>query len=195
MFLEVHCSDSEREWPIIKKVQEHYGNDRLDVIVQNMVLSYHRNAFLGTQGLFLIQNSSVSNKVFDYLEESMKMALNYSTAATVDMTETQVLDMLGDTANRVTGIDKTEFTSNINNYIATTRGAWKFAAKRDVAVTPTFFVNGLELGIGTGAPTFEDWITFLDPLIGFEKTQDFSAGTTNIANCLHVALLAVLVFI
>jgi len=166
IILEVHCSDSERQWAIIKQVQEHYGNDKLDVVMQNMVLPYHRNAFLGTQGLFLIQNSSVSIKVFDYLEESFKMALNYSTAATVDMTETQVLDMMGDMANRVTGIDKIEFTSNINNYIAYTRAAWKFAVKRDVAVTPTFFVNGVELGIGTGAPSFNDWVTFLDPIIG-----------------------------
>jgi len=166
MFLEVHCSDSAYEWGIIKTVQEHYGPDKLDVVIQQMPLPYHRNAFLATQGLYLIGNSSVSDKLFDYLEESFRQAYNFSTSSTVDKTETQVVDELGTMANRVTGIDKNEFVSNINNYIATTRGAWKFGVKRGVAVTPTFFVNGVELGIGTGAPVYEDWIKFLDPIIG-----------------------------
>jgi len=168
MFLEVHCSDSEHGWGIIKSVQQHYGTDKLDVVVQPFPLPYHRNAFLGTQGMYLIQQSSrrVSDKMFAYLEESMKMAWTFATNATVNLTETQVLDMMADMATRVTGIDKTYFISNINNYIATTRGAWKFGAKRGVAVTPTFFVNGVELGIGTSVPTYDDWITFLNPIIG-----------------------------
>jgi len=142
MFIEVYCTDSQHGWGIMKQVQAHYGTDKLDVVIQQMPLPYHRNAFLGTQGLYLIHNSSVSDKVFDYLEESFNMAWNYSTAATREMTEVQVLDMMGDMANRVTGLAKAEFTGNINNnnYIATTRGAWKYGAKRGVAVTPTFFV-------------------------------------------------------
>lgn len=169
MFLEIYCTDSEHEWGIIKQVQQHYGTNKLDVEVHQYPLPYHRNAFLGTQGLYLIHNSSVSNKVFDYMEESLRLAKNFSTAATAEMTELEVLDFMGDMANRVTGINKAEFTGNINNYIAITRGAWKFGAKRGVAVTPTFFVNGVELGIGTGVPTYEDWITFLDPIIGTSK--------------------------
>jgi hypothetical protein len=165
-FYEVHCSDSERGWGVMKSLQQHYGADKLDLVLQHYVLPYHRNAFLGTQGIYLILNSTVSDRVFAYIEESLRMNQNYTTAATIAMTETEVLDMMADMAHRVTGIDKTEFTSNINNYIAATRIAWKYGAKHGVAATPTYFVNGVELGIGTSVPTYDDWITFLDPIIG-----------------------------
>jgi hypothetical protein len=32
--------------------------------------------------------------------------------------------------------------------------------------TPQFFVNGVELGLAVGIPTFDDWVAFLDPIIG-----------------------------
>jgi len=166
IFISVHCSDSERGWAVIKSVQAHYGPAKLDLVLQQNPLPYQRNAFLGTQGVYLIQQSSVSDNVFAYIEESMKMANIYATANTIHMTEIEVLDMMGDMANRVTGIDKAEFTGNINNYISNARVAWKYGAKHQVAATPTYIVNGVELGIGTSVPTYEDWIIFLDPIIG-----------------------------
>ena len=34
------------------------------------------------------------------------------------------------------------------------------------AYTPTYFVNGVDVATGTNfVPSFEDWTTFLDPII------------------------------
>jgi len=165
IFIDLHCPDSLAQWQILKPVQIHFGTDKLDLVVQQMPLTFHRNAFLATKGMYVIQNSSVSAGLFAYIEESMTLWTNFSTAATVDKTETEVLEMLTDMANRVTGIDKNFFKSNIGLYEGVARAAWKYAVKREVAGTPTFFLNGVDLGIGSNTPSFNDWITFLNPFI------------------------------
>jgi len=165
IFIDLNCPDSLAQWEILKPVQVHFGTDKLDIVVQQMPLPYHRNAFLCTKGLYVIENSPVAALLFSYVEESMTMWRNFSTSQTVNMSETEVLEMLTDMANRVTGINKTLFSSTINLYEANTRAAWKFAVKRGVAVTPAFFLNGVELGIGIESPSFSDWVTFLDPIV------------------------------
>lgn len=40
-----------------------------------------------------------------------------------------------------------------------------FSSAGGIAAVPVFFVNGVELGVGNNKPTFDDWITFLDPII------------------------------
>jgi len=165
IFIDLNCPDSLAQWEILKPVQVHFGTDKLDLVVQQMPLPYHRNAFLCTKGMYVIDNSPASNSLFAYIEESMTMWRNFSTVNTVNMSETEVLEMLAEMANRVTGINRTLFTSTINLYEAATRAAWKFASKRGVAVTPAFFLNGVELGIGNAQPTFNDWVTFLDPIV------------------------------
>ena len=40
-----------------------------------------------------------------------------------------------------------------------------------VSNTPTFFVNGVDIGVGTYLPTYADWIAFLDPIINASKRK------------------------
>lgn len=164
VFIEVHCPDSRDAWPILKSVAQHYGADKLELLVQQLPLPYHRNAFLGTQGVFVIRDNA-PDRVFDYIEANLANWANFSTGSTVDKTETEVLDMLADLAVTSTGIDRTLFTSSIGSYRSYTVTLWKFGVRRAVAAVPVFFVNGVELGVGNNKPTFDDWITFLDPII------------------------------
>jgi hypothetical protein len=165
IFIDLNCPDSRDGWAILKLVLSRYGSDKLNLVMQQTPLPYHRNAFLCTQGMYVIQNSDVSSYLFAYVEESLSMWANFSTASTIDMSEIEVMSMLGDMANRVTGIDKTTFINQLPTYRASATRAWKFGVRRGVAVTPSYFVNGVELGIGTSVPTFGDWITFLDPIV------------------------------
>jgi predicted DsbA family dithiol-disulfide isomerase len=168
IFIDLNCPDSMNAWPIMKQVQAYYGHDKLDLIVQQMPLPYHRNAFLNTQGRYLIENSTdaeVRSHLFDYIESALSMWSNFSTANTVNMTETEVLDMLANMAVTVTGVSKVTFIAEIGNYRQSTINAWKFAARRGVSNTPAFFCNGVELGNGLQIPNFNDWIAFLNKII------------------------------
>jgi len=164
VFIEIHCPDSLAAWPILKSVQEHYGSTKLDLVVQQLPMPYHRNAFLATQGVYLIEKE-LPNEVFHYMEANMQNWLNFTTASTVDKTDTEVLDMLADLAVASTGISKNLFVSTIPHYSVETVVVWKYGVRRAVAATPTFFTNGVELGCGTNIPTKDDWIKFLDPII------------------------------
>jgi sRNA-binding regulator protein Hfq len=164
VFIEVHCPDSRDAWPIMKSVAQYYGAEKLELLVQQLPLPYHRNALLATQGIFVIRDSA-PDKVFDYIEANLQNWANFSTASTVNKTETEVLDSLADLATTSTGIDKTLFKSSIESFRSYTVMLWKYGIRRAVAAVPVFFVNGVELGIGNNKPTFDEWITFLDPIV------------------------------
>ena len=49
------CDDSQKLWPVLKKVQEHYGDDALHLALHLYPLAYHRNAFLVCQSAYAIR--------------------------------------------------------------------------------------------------------------------------------------------
>lgn len=164
-FLEVLCSDSRDAWPILKEVQAHYTNERLDLLIQQLPLPYHRNAFLATQGLYVIEDH-VPAFTFSYIDAVFANIAQFTTDNTVNKTETQVLDELADLAVVSTGIDKDLFITDVPEKRTKTTQTWKYGVKRAVAATPVYFVNGIDVVVGTAfVPTFEEWIAFLDPLI------------------------------
>lgn len=164
VFIGVHCPDSLAAWPILKQVSAHYGPEKLDLLVHQLPLPYQRNSYLGTQGLYVIQNN-LPDKVFNYIEANLENYSTFSTANTAAKSEVEVLDILADLAVASTGIDKDLFKSQIGSYRSYTTGAWKYAVKRGNAAVPSYFVNGVELGVGNNRPTFSNWVRFLDPLI------------------------------
>jgi hypothetical protein len=165
IFIDLHCPDSLYEWGIMKQVQAFYGPSKIDLVVQQMPLPYHRNSFLATKALFVILNSTVSSQVFNYIDESLSMWSNFSTANTVNLSELQVQDMIADMAVRTTGIDRAYFIANIPAHTSDARTVWKYAAKRAVPSTPTFFLNNVDLGTGADLPNYQEWLAFLDPLV------------------------------
>jgi len=167
--IDINCPDSRDGWAMLKRVQAHYGTDKFDLMIHQMPLPYHRNAFLCTQGMYVIaeefKNTTVADGLFDYIEESMRLWSNFSTANTINMTEPQVLDMIGDMAVRTTGVDKAAFIAAIPSYRTRVRSDWKFGARNGIAVAPTYFLNGVDIGIGVNVPDYQDWIAFFDTII------------------------------
>lgn len=165
IFIEVNCPDCLYAWPIVKKVQAHYGNDSLDIVVQQLPLPYHRNGFLCTQGIYVIRDEK-RDYVFAYIEAVLENWRLFSTSSTVNQTETEVLDNLADIAVASTGIDKSLFIAEITKKRAETVAIWKYAVKRGAAGTPTYFVNGMEVACEPNFfPTYDEWIEFFDPMI------------------------------
>lgn len=166
IFIDLNCPDSLAGWPIVKDVQAHYGNDVVDLVLQQVPLPYHRNGFLSSQGLFVIRDEA-PDFIFEYTETILANYQDFLTANTVNKTETEVLEHLAFLAFVSTEIDQNLFISQIGTKRAETVAVWKYAAKRHAAGTPTFFVNGVDIGLAAGisVPSFDDWITFLDPIV------------------------------
>ena len=165
IFIEVLCSDSRSAWPVVKDVQRHYTNEKLDLRVQQLPLPYHRNGFLATQGIYVIEDH-VPAFTFSYIDAVFANISLFSTDNTVNKTETEVLSDLADVAVASTGIDRNLFINDIGNKRSKTIAVWKYGVKRAVAATPVYFVNGVDVVVGTAfVPTFDEWIAFLDPIV------------------------------
>lgn len=48
-FFELNCSDSMKAWPIITLLQQYYCATALEIVIQQLLLPYHRDGFLTTQ--------------------------------------------------------------------------------------------------------------------------------------------------
>lgn len=49
VFIELVCSDSAQELPVLEQVADHYGASELELIIQQLPLPYHRNGMIATQ--------------------------------------------------------------------------------------------------------------------------------------------------
>jgi hypothetical protein len=163
MFIDLFCPDSEADFPVLMRVADYYGNMRLNLVIQHLPLTYHRNAFLALQGLYVIQDQRPF-ETFQYMQIMLRNNANFSTAATVDKSETEVLEMMADVAVTATSIERDVFLAEISRYRPNGIRAWKYAIKRQMSGTPSYAVNGVALDL-TGTPTYDDWLAFLDPLV------------------------------
>jgi hypothetical protein len=162
IFIDLNCHYSKTALPIVQKVSDYYGSDRLDLVVQQLPEPFHRNAFLCTQGLYVIRDQ-LPEKVFDYMEAVLGRYPEFSTANTTDKSQTEVLSILADVAVASTGIDRTAFINSIGSYVSEVVAVWKYAASNRKAGTRSYLVNDIDLV--NADPTFDDWIAFLDPII------------------------------
>jgi hypothetical protein len=164
-FVDLTCGDGQNAWPIIRQLQGYYGSTQLDVVLQQIQAPYHRNGFLVSQGLYVIQQS-LPDQIWNYVDEVLRDVSRFSWGNTVNKTETQVLNDLADAAVAVTGIDKDFFINDVPNHRSFAISSYKYAIRRAAAATPTYFVNGVDVVVGTNyVPSLDDWIAFLDPLI------------------------------
>jgi hypothetical protein len=164
-FADITCPDSEQAWPIALQVQQYYGASRLDLVLQQIPVPYHKNGLISTQGLYVIVDQT-PDFIFQFVDAVHEQSTELNTANTANMTETQVVDKLADIAVASTGIDKDLFINQIGLYRVTAVTAYKYAVKRGTGSTPTYFVNGVDVVVGTNyVPTFDEWVTFFDTLI------------------------------
>src|SRR6218665_2383524 len=49
VFIDLNCPDSAAAWPIVKDVQAYYGNNQLDLVFQQLTVSYHKHSLISTQ--------------------------------------------------------------------------------------------------------------------------------------------------
>jgi len=165
-FLELNCPDSLEAWPQLKMVYEHYAG-QVNLLVHQIPLPYHRNAYLCTQGYYLVRDQDAAS-LWMYMETVLNNYQQFSTGNTRNMTETQVLDQLATLAASSTNLDREFFISNIYNaeYTGTTWNDYKYAQKRGAAGTAWYVVNGVNLEISASVSvTYEDWVRFIDELL------------------------------
>merc|ERR1719435_281335 len=143
VMLDLVCPDSNLTWHVMKRLREEYEPKDLTVVIHMYALPYHRNAYILKQGFHLILESH-PEKASDYVDLVFEHYDYFKGSATTEMTDTQVTKFLSGLVEQL-GIDSTMFKAGVGNYKSIVTKTWKHAARRGVAGTPWFFVNGIDL--------------------------------------------------
>ena len=85
IFLELNCEVSAAALPVVQRVADHYGNTRLNLVVQQLVLSYHRNAFLSTQveNQCFLKKAKIGYLYMKYIKLSEKEIRKYKSGVSL----------------------------------------------------------------------------------------------------------------
>lgn len=161
-FLDINCPDSAAIWGDLQQVATQYAPKGVAVRILWCPLPYHRNAMLGTQGYFVV-NELKPEKVVPYISKLFDTVGEWSTAATVNMTEYDVITKLASAAESATDIPTADFVDKLGPYRSAVIAEWKYSVRRTVGGTPWYFVNGID--IGNGVHRLSDWTKFLDDLL------------------------------
>lgn len=183
-FIELICSDSNYSYPILKQLQEHYGPDNLEVVIHQLALPYHRQAMLTVQGLYYVMDVDPEN-AFPYMDAIYADFTSISGSNTRELSENQVVELMGQIQEPGTGIPAATFANNVYGYGSPAIRAWKYATRRGIAGTPWFVLNNVDLAINPSIRiSYEEWRDFLDPLMPESqgKKQEITAPETQKKN-------------
>jgi len=165
VFYDHLCPDSKASWPTMKQVLSYYGN-KLDFYVHTFPLPYHRNAFYSTQAGLVVESAKGEDAWFQWLDLIFEHQDEFGTAATANITGTEVINQLAKYAAAL-GVDASTFSSGMQYgsiYDANARVDWKYATTRAIYGTPIFLVNGV-FATDDSSWTFTQWKQLIDSLL------------------------------
>jgi len=103
------------------------------------------------------------DKALCWMQSCWKNQEDWGNGATSNMSFNDVVALMGKAAEAECSLPAAQFVDGINdgNLNEDTRVSWKFGCTRGVAGTPTFFLNGVELGPNAGSQTASQWVALL----------------------------------
>jgi len=165
VMLDLACPDSYAAWMDLKQLRQTYGAGDLAILIHIYELPYHRNAWVLSKGFSFVRERK-PEKLIPYVDLVYANLPLFSTANTISLNDKQVKLNLANLTTQL-GISGVEFVSNVDSYETDVRESWKYAARRGVAGTPWYFVNGVDLALNANSRVnFNSWKTFIDGLLG-----------------------------
>lgn len=176
-YIDLVCPDSKAAFPTMLKVADYYGPEKLQLTTHLFPLPYHRNGFYAAKGAHVVNMVSNGNSTYDWFEYLYGNIETLTNAATHDMSDLEVVTLLGKLAADI-GVPSSVFTQLIDNAKVEedTRIEWKYCCTRGVAGTPTFMVNDVNVFNADPTWTLEDWRTIIDPLLAPSPPANQNSG-------------------
>eukprot|EP00244_Chara_vulgaris_P006045 TRINITY_DN2316_c0_g1_i1.p1 TRINITY_DN2316_c0_g1~~TRINITY_DN2316_c0_g1_i1.p1 ORF type:complete len:235 (+),score=33.68 TRINITY_DN2316_c0_g1_i1:167-871(+) len=167
IFIDPLCPDCKAAWPTVKRLLTVYTKEELSIHIHFLPLPFHHFSYFVCQATVAAARLNDS-AVFPWLQTIYRYQDFFSTEATFAETTESVLERLVGLAPHA-GLDKNQFNSAFNNpeVDLETRLAFKYSCSRGITGTPTFLVNGVEVGSGDWG--IKEWKELLDPLTRREK--------------------------
>jgi len=167
-FLDLLCPDSAASWPVLQQVMYNYESN-LYFLFHTFPLPYHTYSFIANQGMHVVahaSNNSIS-LLYQYATLMFNQQTQFYNAPTMNLSTTQVINMMGKVVDSAKIITSDTFITGINDATINyeTRVSWKYACSRgQVTGTPTFLLNGIYVD-ADASWTLADWKVMIDPLL------------------------------
>merc|ERR1719184_637905 len=104
-------------------------------------MPHNRNSWLLAKGFKYVSDRQPESLI-TYVHMVVQMQWQFSNSYTNYMDDTEVLQELSRIVY-LSGLDGAEFMKHVDDYEADLRSSWKFGARRKVADTPWYSVNGI----------------------------------------------------
>ena len=178
-FLDLLCPDCQGDWPTIKALVAHYG-DNITVALHTFPLPYHTFAFRAAQGAHAIAalNSTPGPAVFDF---ATLIFANQQDFYGADLNTTWVDNHIAELATQL-GYSKSDVAAGLadDNVNEATRISWKYGTSRYTTGTPHCACSAPCSGAPAAACppplTFPSTLTRPHPLAPLPCAQTWSMG-------------------
>lgn len=167
LFMDLQCPFSKKAWSTLLEVYEFYGEEKIRLTIQPMVLANHRQSWDVTKAAIATAEDN-AHKFIDFASYLYQHQQDYRNSAFKERTQVDLHHLLADYAADGAGwTDKVAFLERLESdeIYNETRVPCRLAAIRGVWSTPTFFINGAEaVGLSSDSSR-QDWQSILDPLL------------------------------
>jgi len=163
-FGDFQCSDCRISWPVVKRVLQFYGPDKVYFVFYVYPLWAHRQAWDVAKASEIVAKHALS-RYWDFADYLFNNQVSFQNNAFFNKTENDLFVLLAQYAS-LFGVPKDLFykeiqSDDINRRADVTK---HFGIMHQVFGTPTFFVNGFKASDLDASSTLEDWRRVLDPL-------------------------------
>jgi len=150
----------------LKKLSTYYSSN-LTLTVAPFALYYHLNDFYATLCTEAAVSITKESLFWQYLDTVFNNQAKFSNGVTADMTRNQIYDLFFTLLGSVGGFSKQQFQTAIasGDLITNVGHALDYASiKKGVWLSPSYFVNGVQVVQADSTWDFDAWKKFLDPL-------------------------------
>lgn len=162
-YLDPTCPDSAQVFPTLLEVVQHYSRDQLEFRMHLHNLPYHRNSHVIAKATHVLDNYVPNNNTaFQWISMVFGNIHSLYNSATASMNDLQVVDVLSDMANSLTGINHFVFQTRLSSYQfdGPARLDFKYGCTRGVHSTPMFTIN--EVFVEADSWSVRDWKSYID---------------------------------
>ncbi|XP_070204829.1 uncharacterized protein [Littorina saxatilis] len=166
IFIDLICPDSQAALPIVVRLTDLYGPDKLQLVTHLFPLPYHRAGFYAAKGALVVDVLSQGHGTYDWFTAVFDTMAFLHNSAIHYLSDASLVLRLARLADYVLPGSGGLFQQMVDSRRAEsyTRAAWKYACSRGVSEAPTFLVNDRVVA-ATATWTLQQWRDLLDPLM------------------------------
>ncbi|MGG6237118.1 DsbA family protein [Nodosilinea sp. AN01ver1] len=169
VFIDLECPFSNKAWPTVLAIANHYENESVAMTAHPIVLCDHRQSWDLTKAVVAIAADD-PQRAWQFISHLYKHQADYSQDAFDHKTRHDLRQLIEDLATKfdpsLKDSDLAQQISDEQGSVASrAKASVRYAIGRGVWSTPTIFINGSPVPELESSSTRSDWQAIIDPML------------------------------